>query len=121
MPFVVVGVVAVVVDFLLFNVLLWLGWPVWLANVVALLISMSVAFVGNYKWTFAHREIKSLWHAYGTFSAINLAAVVFIEAVVVGADVLWHPNDLWLNVVKAAAAAVATVGRFLAYKRWVFF
>src|SRR5690606_38426766 len=114
-------VFAVAVDFALFNLMLWMGWPVWLANGVALLVSMSVAFVGNYKWTFAHREIKSLWHAYGTFTAINIAAVAFTEVVVVAAEVFWQPGGLWLNVIKAAATAVATVGRFFAYKRWVFF
>lgn len=120
-PFIAVGVFAVLVDFVLFNAFLWLGWPVWLANGVALLVSMTVAFVGNYRWTFAHREIKSLWHAYGTFTVINIAAVLFIEAAVVLAEVLWTPDGLVLNVVKAAATAIATVGRFFAYKRWVFF
>lgn len=120
-PFIAVGVFAVLVDFLLFNVLMWLGWPVWLSNAAALLISMSIAFVGNYRWTFAHREIKSLWHAYGTFTMINVAAVVFIEAAVVGAELLWEPGGLVLNVTKAVATAIATVGRFFAYKRWVFF
>ena len=120
-PFLAVGIFAVVVDFALFNALLLLGWPVWLAKGIALVVSMSVAFVGNYKWTFAHREIKSLWHAYGTFTAINVVAVLFIEVVVVAAEVLWEPSGLWLNIIKAAATAVATVVRFFAYKRWVFF
>jgi len=121
LPFIAVGVFAVAVDFALFNLFLWLGWPVWLANGAALIISMSVAFVGNYKWTFAHREIKSLWHAYGTFTLINLAAVAFIELVVVLVDVAWAPGDLMLNLVKAFATALATLGRFFSYRRWVFF
>lgn len=119
--FLVVGILAVVLDFALFNALLWAGWPVWSANAVALFVSMTFAFVGNYKWTFAHREIKSLWHAYTAFAGINLLAVVFIEAVVVAAEAGWQPGALWLNIVKAAATAVATVGRFFAYKKWVFF
>jgi putative flippase GtrA len=119
--FLVVGVLAVVLDFALFNALLWWQWPVWAANAVALFVSMTFAFVGNYKWTFAHREIKSLWHAYSAFAGINLAAVMFIEAVVVGAELLWQPNGLWLNLIKAGATAIATVARFFAYRRWVFF
>lgn len=120
-PFLAVGIFAVAVDFLLFNVFLWWGWPVWLANAVALFISLTISFVGNYKWTFAHREIKSLWHAYGTFTSINLLSVVFIEAVVVGSEIWISDGGLFLNAVKAAATAIATVGRFFAYKRWVFF
>lgn len=120
-PFVVVGVLAVAVDFALFNVFLLLGWPVWLANAVALLVSMTVAFAGNYRWTFAHRQVRSLGHAYATFAAINVAAVAFIELVVVAADWMWEPGDLALNVVKAVATVVATIGRFLGYRRWVFF
>ncbi|MBK6762407.1 MAG: GtrA family protein [Micrococcales bacterium] len=119
--FLVVGVAAVVLDFALFNGLLWAGWAVWAANAVALFVSMTFAFVGNYKWTFAHREIKSLAHAYSAFAGINVLAVVFIEALVVAAEVLWEPGALWLNVVKAVATAIATVGRFFAYKKWVFF
>lgn len=119
-PFLVVGILAVLVDFALFNVLLWAGWAVWLANAVALLVSMTLSFLGNYKWTFAHREIKSLWHAYGTFTSINVLTLVFIELAVVGAE-QFSSDSLFLNVVKAVATAIATVGRFFAYKRWVFF
>jgi putative flippase GtrA len=119
--FLVVGVLAVILDFALFNGLMAIGWAVWAANAVALFVSMTFAFAGNYKWTFAHREIKSLWHAYGAFAGINLVTVVFIEAAVVLAEVLWQPDALWLNIVKAVATAVATVARFFAYKKWVFF
>lgn len=119
--FVFVGVVAVIVDFALFNGLLWISWPAWAANAIALTVSMTFAFVGNYRWTFAHREIKSLVHAYSAFAGINLLAVVFIEAVVVTAEGGWDPDTVWLNLIKGLATAVATVGRFFAYKRWVFF
>ena len=119
--FLVVGVAAVVLDFALFNGLLWLGWPVWASNAVALFLSMTFAFLGNYKWTFAHREVKSLAHAYGAFAGINLVAVVFIEAVVVLVEAVWAPGALWLNIAKAAATAIATVARFFAHKKWVFF
>jgi putative flippase GtrA len=119
--FLVVGVLAVILDFVLFNALLLVGWPVWAANAVALFVSMTFAFVGNYKWTFAHREIKSLLHAYSAFAGINLLAVAFIEVIVVAAEIMWEPGALWLNLIKAVATAVATVGRFFAYKRWVFF
>ena len=119
--FLVVGVLAVIIDFALFNGLLWAGWKVWAANAVALFVSMTFAFIGNYKWTFAHREVKSLWHAYAAFAGINLAAVAFIEVVVVTVEVLWAPGALWLNFAKAVATAVATVVRFFAYKKWVFF
>ena len=119
--FLVVGVLAVLLDFALFNLLLSIDWPVWSANAVALVVSMTFAFVGNYKWTFAHRQVRSLLHAYASFAAINLLAVVFIEAVVVAAEAGWDPGALWLNLVKAVATAIATIGRFFAYKKWVFF
>mgnify|MGYP002136102111 FL=1 len=108
-------------DFAIFNALLWVQWQVWAANAVALVVSMTFAFVGNYKWTFAHREVKSLVHAYAAFAGINLFAVAFIELVVVGAEVLWSPDTIALNLIKAGATAIATVGRFFAYKKWVFF
>ncbi len=79
--FLVVGVLAVVLDFALFNALLIAGVAVWAANAVALFASMSFAFIGNYKWTFAHRQVKSLIHAYSAFAGINLLAVLFITDV----------------------------------------
>ena len=66
-------------------------------------------------------KTKSLWHAYTAFAGINALAVVFIEAIVVGAEALSQPNPLWLNIIKATATAIATVGRFFAYRKWVFF
>jgi putative flippase GtrA len=119
--FLTVGVLAVLIDFAIFNALLWVHRQVWAANAVALVISMTFAFVGNYKWTFAHREVKSLVHAYAAFAGINLFAVAFIELVVVGAEILWSPDTIALNLIKACATALATVGRFFAYKKWVFF
>jgi hypothetical protein len=47
--------------------------------------------------------------------------VAFIEVIVVAAEIMWEPGALWLNLIKAVATAVATVGRFFAYKKWVFF
>jgi hypothetical protein len=41
--------------------------------------------------------------------------------VVVLSEIAWALDPLWLNLVKAAATAVATLGRFFAYRRWVFF
>jgi len=119
--FLVVGVLAVILDFALFNVLWQVGWAVWAANAAALLISMTFAFVGNYKWTFAHREIKSLLHAYAAFAGINAVAVGFIEAAVVIVEVAAQPGALWINVIKAATTGLATIGRYFAYKKWVFF
>ena len=119
--FLVVGVLAVVIDFALFNALLAVDWSVWSANAVALLVSMTFAFVGNYKWTFAHREIKSLLHAYAAFAGINAVAVGFIEAAVVIVEVAAQPGALWINVIKAATTGLATIGRYFAYKKWVFF
>ena len=60
-------------------------------------------------------------HAYVAFAGINLVSVVFIEAAVVLVEIASEPGGLWLNVAKAVATAVATVGRFFAYRKWVFF
>ena len=42
-------------------------------------------------------------------------------AIAPGARAAWQPNGLWLNIIKAVATAIATVGRFFAYRKWVFF
>ena len=45
--FLIVGVAAVVLDFAIFNGLLWLGWRVWAANAIALFVSMTFAFLAT--------------------------------------------------------------------------
>ena len=113
--FLVVGVLAVVIDFALFNALLavdWTGrcgrptrWPC---------SSHDVRVRRQLEMDVRPSAIKSLLRLHSAFAGINVAAVIFIEAVVVGAEVLWEPRCP-VNLVKAAAT-LATVRRFFAYK-----
>jgi len=118
--FLVVGVAATALDFAVFNVLLALQMTAGWANVVAMMLSMTAAFVGNYRWSFRHRSVRSLRHAYATFAAINLASLGFVQIAVVAADRLFDGEVGPINAAKAGALVIATAARFVGYRALVF-
>jgi putative flippase GtrA len=123
----VVGIVAYVVDTVLFNVLLTTMW--WLpAKAVATAIAATVAFIGNRFWTWRDRERSGLtreYVLYFVFNAIGLA---------IGLACLWFSHDLlgrfWPDVFTSRLAdnvsaqlvgtAFGTLFRFWAYRTFVF-
>lgn len=118
--FLVVGVAATVLDFAVFNALLAAGTSAGWSNVVAMLISMTAAFVGNYRWSFRHRAVRSLPHAYSTFAVINLVSLGFVQVAVVAADHVFDGAVGPINAAKAGALVVATAARFVGYRMLVF-
>ena len=118
--FLVVGVAATALDFATFNALLKLSvTPGW-ANVVAMLLSMTAAFIGNYRWSFSHRSVRSLPYAYATFAAINVASLGFVQVAVVTADRLFDGAVGPINIAKGGALVIATAARFVGYRALVF-
>lgn len=118
--FLIVGVAATALDFAAFNALLAAGLSAGWSNVLAMLLSMTAAFVGNYRWSFSHRTVRSLPHAYTTFALINLVSLGFVQLSVVMADRLFDGAVGPLNVAKAGALVVATAARFVGYRALVF-
>lgn len=117
--FLVVGLFGVIADIGTFNLALLQGVDPVAASLLGFVLGVMVSFLGNHLLTFRHREVGHLGRAWGTFVLINAVAVGLIQAVVwLGATA--GLAVLGLNAVRTTAIAAATVGRFFAYRRWVF-
>jgi putative flippase GtrA len=115
----VVGVAAVIVDFGVFNLLLMAGASPAVANLAALIIATTVAFLANLRWTFAHREVTDGSRALIRFFVVNVVSAGAVQISVMLAAAV--SDDIpWLNGVKLAATIVATVVRFALYRSWVY-
>jgi putative flippase GtrA len=115
----VIGVVNTVVDFVIWNLMLFLG-PI-KAQVVATCVSATSSYFMNRHWTFRHRARSGLRREYLLFFMFNAVGLVITSSILGIASYVFHVEDrLWLNVVKVFAIGVATVFRFWSYRRWVF-
>lgn len=122
----VVGVVAYVVDTVLF-IALRLNLEPLLAGTIATMVSASMAFLGNRYWTWRHRERSGLARQYGLYlglNAVGLAIALSCLAVShYGLGMLWSSFEgpfadvVAKNVVGLAAG---TTFRFWSYRRFVF-
>ncbi|GHJ50279.1 hypothetical protein Cs7R123_76210 [Catellatospora sp. TT07R-123] len=122
----VVGGLAFLLDFAVFNLLLSTGWLA--ATLVSTTVAATAAFLGNRYWTWRHRESASLAREYGLYFFFNAVGLGISLAV------LWFSHDVlggaWPEVFQTRLAdnvskmlvgnAIATVFRFWAYRRFVF-
>jgi putative flippase GtrA len=115
-----VGIVSLVIDLSLYNVLAPHGWLK--AKCVSTLVATVFAYVGNRHLSFSHRARTSIGRETSFFFGINLVVLVFSELVLA---LFVYPLDqrddhLVMNVVNLLTIALGTVFRFWAYKRFVF-
>lgn len=124
----VVGLVALVVDVGLFNLLRFAGGegPMYdkplTAKVVSVSVATTVAYFGNRYWTFRHRGRTSFGREYLLFFVLNGVGL----AISVGC--LWFSHyalgftspvadNISANVI---GLGLGTLFRFWSYRRWVF-
>ena len=123
----VVGLVALVVDVGLFNLLCYgpsspLHGKVLTAKIVSVCVATTVAYFGNRYWTFRHRGRTSFGREYVLFFVLNGVGL----AISVGC--LWFSHYA-LGLTSALADNISanviglglgTLFRFWSYRRWVF-
>ena len=124
----VVGLVALVVDVGLFNLLRFAGGegPMYdkplTAKIVSVSVATTVAYFGNRYWTFRHRGRTSFGREYVLFFVLNGVGL----AISVGC--LWFSHyalgftspvadNISANVI---GLGLGTLFRFWSYRRWVF-
>lgn len=117
--FIGVGILGLISDVGSFNVGLLLGLRPTTASLIGFALGATVSFLGNRYLTFTDRHVPHVGKAYVVFVAINVVAVGIVQ-VVVWLGEMAALDVFWLNVVRLAAIAVVTVGRFFSYRRWVF-
>ena len=123
----VVGLVALVVDVGLFNLLLYhggapmYGKPI-RAKIVSVAVATVVSYIGNRFWTFRHRDRVGSAREYVLFFLLNGVGM----AIAVGCLAFSHyalgltsqlADNIAANVI---GLGLGTLFRFWAYRRWVF-
>jgi putative flippase GtrA len=91
------------------------------SNLVATLVSMTVAYFAHRYWSFSHRARSGLAREYTLFAAINGATLLLGLGVVA---LVRYPLDqdgaLVLQLANVGSIVLGTAIRYLSYRRWVF-
>lgn len=122
-----IGLVAFVVDFGVFNLLLHGGdgilgdHPV-TANIVSGVTATFVAYFGNRYWTYRHRVRSSFRREYFLFFILNAIALAIASICVATASYVFHKDStLSVNIAKfGVGLPLGTIFRFWSYRKWVF-
>ncbi|MCK3769968.1 GtrA family protein [Microbacterium aerolatum] len=125
--FLVVGAISTVVEIAAFNLFVFmLGWDPVVSKVVASLVALINAYIGNREWAFRHRDRR------GRFSEIVLFLVTNGVCTLLGAGLVWlgvealelivgHATGAFaLNVVNLISIVIVVVFRFVLYHKVVF-
>jgi len=122
-----VGGVAFVVDLVIFNVLLQVGFETLAAKTCSTVVAATVAFVGNRFWTWRHREHHNMARQYTTFFVLNAVglsiglACLAISHYALGQFWPVLQSRLADNISgQLIGTALGTLFRFWSYKRFVF-
>lgn len=128
MKFGVVGLVALVVDVGLFNILRFAGGegPLYdkplTAKVVSVIVATTVAYIGNRIWTFSDRGRTSYLREYVLFFVLNgVALLITLGCLWFSHYALGLTGPLADNIsANVVGLALGTMFRFWSYRRWVF-
>jgi putative flippase GtrA len=123
-----VGIIAFIVDLILFNIALTvLDMESLTAKVFSTAIAASVAFVGNRFWTWRHRARSNLAREYVLYFVLNAIGLSFSLLTLAishyGLGSVWSVfqsplvDNISANIV---GTAMGTTFRFWSYRRWVF-
>jgi len=121
-----VGGISFVVDLGLFNLLLYgpgrlLEHKPLTAKVVSLIAATLVSWVGNRHWTFSDHRTARRGRELLVFAAINVVgALVPVATLALSRYALGLQSQLADNVSTVIGIALATVIRYVGYKKWVF-
>jgi len=118
----VVGVINLVVDVGLFNLLHFrIGLGPTTSNVISTGVATTISYFANRHWSFSHRARTGLRREYTLFIVINLVALGISSFVVAFTYyVVSASSPVALNIAKIIGIGIGTVFRFWSYKRWVF-
>lgn len=118
-----IGVLNVVVDLGLFNLLIHgpLSGKITTAKIVSGAVATVFAWVGNRYWTFRSRENRPMHHEVLLFFAVNGVALAATAGWVAFAHYsLGASSSFWVNVNALVGIGIGTVIRFIAYRTVVF-
>jgi putative flippase GtrA len=125
--FLTVGAISTLIEIVMFNLLLvGLGWDPVTSKIVASLVALVNAYLGNRQWTFRHRDRRRLWVEMVLFALVN-AFCTALGAVIVWLGVEWlqtllakEAGTFAVNVVNLVSIVIVVLVRFLFYHGLVF-
>lgn len=117
--FLIVGSLTVVVDYICYQLLLWLGMVTPPAKGIAFVAGTLFAYVANRKWTFSHRPtVAGSVHRFVVLYSTTLLVNVGVNNVVLALT----DNYSWaIQVAFLLATVVSATLNFLGMKFYVFF
>ncbi|MEI5583400.1 MULTISPECIES: GtrA family protein [unclassified Agromyces] len=125
--FLTVGAVSTLIEIAVFNLLfLVLGVDVVASKIVASLVALVNAYLGNREWTFRHRGGHRRSVEIGLFMAVNAvctalgALIVWLGVIGVSAVLGREAGPIAVNVVNLASIVVIVLLRFVLYHYVVF-
>jgi putative flippase GtrA len=125
--FLIVGAVSTLIEIGVFNLLVYaMGVDVVWAKVIASLVALVNAYIGNREWTFRHRDRRGRINELVLFLLTNAACTglgaLLLWAGVEGAGMaLGRPaGPVTVNIVNLASIAIVVVVRFVLYHGIVF-
>lgn len=125
--FLTVGAVSTLIEVVVFNVALTaLGASAVVAKVVASLVALINAYLGNRHWTFRDRGTEARGRQLTRFLVANGvctglgAVIVWAAAAVLTSQAGQGPGVVVLNVVNFGSIVLIIVLRFMIYHAWVF-
>src|SRR5919107_410282 len=110
----------------LYMAITWVAMPIGAvkATVIATVVTTTVAYFANRHWTYRHHTKTALRREYTLFFGFNLVGMVIQSGSVAVAKYGFHLTETKHRVlfmgITLAAACVATVFRFWAYRTFVF-
>lgn len=124
----VVGMVALVVDIGLFNILRFAGGegPLYdkplTAKAISVIAATTVAYFGNRYWTFRHRGRTHMGREYLLFFVLNgIGMMIALTCLWFSHYALGLTSALADNIsANVVGLALGTMFRFWSYRRWVF-
>jgi putative flippase GtrA len=124
----IVGLIALVVDVGLFNLLRYAGGegPFYdrplTAKVISVIAATTVAYFGNRFWTFRHRGRTGMGREYALFFLLNgIGMLIALSCLWFSHYALGLTSPLADNIsANVVGLALGTIFRFWSYRRWVF-
>ncbi len=116
-----VGVLNVVTYFALFNLLLWAGLHIYLANAIAFLITSINSFVLNKLWAFKDHRREGVVRQYTIFVSFTLIGLAInTAALTVFLIPLGRYGIIGKNLAALLALPFSVAWNFLSYRKWTF-
>ncbi|WP_336645725.1 GtrA family protein [Microbacterium sp. USHLN186] len=125
--FLIVGAVSTLIEVAVFNLLVYaMGVDVVWAKIIASLVALINAYIGNREWTFRHRDRRGRVSELVLFVLVNaactgLGALLLWLGVLAASAVLDRPaGPFAVNIVNLASIAIVVLVRFVLYHGVVF-